>query len=36
MPTEAILGLVSFVALVLLWVVLPSRLHHKNTEGTEG
>ncbi len=35
MPTEAILGLVSFVALVLLWVVVPSRLRQKNTESTE-
>lgn len=27
MPTEAMLALGSFVVLVLMWVVLPSRLH---------
>lgn len=31
MPTEAILALVSFVALVVLFVVLPSKLHRKGT-----
>lgn len=30
MPTEAMLALGSFVVLVLMWVVLPSRLHGRH------